>query len=108
MSDDVRTPAQIEAEIARRRQDLAATLDELAVRVHPVTIARDTKAKAVSTVDHTVGQAYVAANRAVSRAKAHFVTDEGAPRPERILPVAVAGVVLIFAVTGLSAWRRRR
>jgi hypothetical protein len=105
---EVRTPAQIEAEIARRRQDLAATLDELAVRVHPVTIARDTKAKAVSAVDRTVGQAYVAANRAVTRARAQFVTDEGAPRPERIIPAAVAGVALIAAVAGLSMRARRR
>ena len=108
MSDDVRTPAQIEAEIARRRQDLAVTLDEIAVRVHPLTIARDTKAKAVSAVDRTVGQAYVAANRAVSRARSHFVTDQGVARPERIVPVAVAGVALVAAVGGLSAWRRRR
>ena len=105
---EVRTPAQIEAEIARRRQDLAATLDELAVRVHPVTIARDTKAKAVSAVDRTVGQAYVAANRAVSRTRAHFVTDEGAARPERIIPVALAGVALIAVVAGLSVRSRRR
>lgn len=103
-----RTPAQIEAEITRRRQDLAVTLDEIAVRVHPVTIVRDTRAKAVSAVDHTVGQAYVAVNRAVSRTRAHFVTKEGAPRPERIVPVAVAGVAVVAVVTGLSVWRRRR
>jgi hypothetical protein len=108
VSDDVRTPAQIEAEIARRRQDLAVMLDEIAVRVHPLTIARDTKAKAVSAVDRTVGQAYVSANRAVSRTRSHFVTDQGAARPERIVPVVVAGVALVMVVGGLSAWRRRR
>ena len=108
MSEVARTPAQIEAEIARRRQDLAVTLDEIAVRVHPVTIARDTKAKAVSALDRTVGQAYVAANRAVTRARAQFVDKDGAPRPERIVPVAIAAVVLIGAVAGLSVRRRRR
>jgi MYXO-CTERM domain-containing protein len=108
VSEVARTPAQIEAEINRRRQDLAATLDELAVRVHPATIARDTKAKAVSALDRTVGQAYIAANRALSRARAEFVTDDGAPRPERIVPVAVAAVVLVGVVAGLSARRRRR
>ncbi|MDX6355331.1 MAG: hypothetical protein QOF98_2234 [Streptomyces sp.] len=108
MSEVARTPAQIEAEIARRRQDLAVTLDEIAVRVHPVTIARDTKAKAVSALDRTVGQAYVAANRAVTRARAQFVDEDGAPRPERIVPVAIAAVVLIGAVAGLSVRRRRR
>ncbi|CAG7624579.1 DUF3618 domain-containing protein [Actinacidiphila bryophytorum] len=108
MSDDVRTPAQIEAEIARRRQDLAETLDELAVRVHPATIARDTKAKAVSAVDRTVGQAYVAVNRAVGRARSQFVTAEGALRPERVAPAALAVVGIVAAVASLSVRRRRR
>jgi hypothetical protein len=103
-----RTPAQIEADIARRRQDLAETLDEIAVRAHPVTIARDTKAKAVSALDRSVGQAYVAVNRAVSRARSQFVTDEGRPRPDRIVPVAVAAVVLLGTVAALSARRRHR
>ncbi|SEG79029.1 Protein of unknown function [Actinacidiphila yanglinensis] len=108
MSEGVRTAAEIEADIARRRQDLAVTLDEIAVRVHPVTIIRDTKAKAVSAVDNTVGQAYVAANRVVSRARAQFVDEDGAPRMDRIVPVAVAGVAVVAAVAGLTVWRRRR
>ena len=108
MSDGARTPAQIEAEITRRREDLATTLDEIAVRVHPVTIARDTKAKALSVLDRTVGQGYVVANRAVTRARSQFVDEDGAPRPERIVPVAIAAVVLIGAVAGLSVRRRRR
>ena len=108
MSEGARTPAQIEADITRRRQDLAVTLDEIAVRVHPVTIARDTKAKAVSALDRTVGQAYVAANRAVSRTRAHFVDEDGSPRADRIVPAAVAGVALVAAVAGLTVWRRRR
>ncbi|MBY8879257.1 DUF3618 domain-containing protein [Actinacidiphila acidipaludis] len=108
MSDGARTPAEIEADIARRREDLAATLDEIAVRVHPSTIARDTKAKAVSALDSTVGKAYDAANRAVTRAKAEFVTDEGRLRTERVVPAAVAAAVLIGVVAGFSVRRRRR
>lgn len=107
MPDDVRTPAQIEAELARRRQDLAEMLDELAVRVHPVTIARDTKAKAVSALDRTVGQAYVAVNRAVGRVRSQFVAQDGSPRLGRIVPAAAA-VVVVAAVAGLSVRRRRR
>ncbi|WP_225844461.1 DUF3618 domain-containing protein [Streptomyces sp. HPF1205] len=105
---EARTPAQIEADITRRRQELAATLDELAVRVHPATIARDTKAKAVSALDRTVGQAYVAANRAVTQVRAQFVTDGGRPRAGRIVPVAVAAVVLVGAAAAASARRRHR
>jgi hypothetical protein len=108
VSEVARTPAQIEAEITRRRRDLAATLDELAVRVHPATIAKDTKAKAVSALDHSIGQAYVAANRALSRARAEFVTEDGSPRPERIVPAVVAAVLIVGVVAGLSGRRRRR
>ncbi|MEC3994388.1 DUF3618 domain-containing protein [Actinacidiphila sp. DG2A-62] len=108
MPEGARTPAQIEAEIARRREDLAATLDEIAVRVHPATIARDTKAKAVSALDRTVGQAYAAANRAISSARAQFVDEKGRPRPDRIVPAAVAAAVVVGTVVGLSVRRRRR
>ena len=108
MSEGARTPAQIEADIARRRQDLADTLDEIAVRVHPVTIVRDTRAKAVSALDRTVGQAYVAANRAVGRAREHFVDEEGTPRVDRIVPAALLGVAVVAAVAGLTVRRRRR
>jgi MYXO-CTERM domain-containing protein len=105
---EARTPAQIEVDITRRRQELAATLDELAVRVHPATIARDTKAKAVSALDRTVGQAYVAANRKLTQVRAQFVTEQGAPRPGRIVPVVVAAVVLAGVAAAVSARRRHR
>jgi MYXO-CTERM domain-containing protein len=104
---DARTPAQIEADIVRRRQDLAAALDEIAVRVHPKTIAADTKAKVAAAVDRTAGQAYVAVNRAVSEARGQFTTEDGSPRLDRIVPVAVGVVAVVAVVAGLS-WRRRR
>ncbi|WP_037907062.1 DUF3618 domain-containing protein [Actinacidiphila yeochonensis] len=108
MSEAARTPAQIEADITRRRQDLALVLDEIAVRVHPQTIIQDTKAKAVSAVDRAVGQAYVAANRTANRVRAHFVDEDGSVRVERVVPAAVAGAALLGAVAGLTVWRRRR
>ncbi len=40
--------AQIEADIKRRRETLAETLDEIGVRVHPKTIVGDAKAKVAS------------------------------------------------------------
>ncbi|MGW3497166.1 DUF3618 domain-containing protein [Streptomyces sp. NPDC001020] len=97
---DTRTPAQIEADIKRRRETLAATLDEIGVRMHPKTIVGDAKAKVVSHVDHTFGRAYVSANRVVGQAKRQLVTEEGAPRLERIVPVAlvVIGVGGLFAL----------
>jgi hypothetical protein len=105
-TSDTRTPAQIEADIRARREVLAETLDEIGVRVHPKTIVGDVKAKVVANVDHTLGRAYVQVNRAVSDVKAQFVDEDGAPRLERVVPVAL----LVVGVVGLLAFgpRRRR
>ena len=92
---DTRTPAQIEADIKHRRATLADTLDEIGVRVHPKTIVGDAKAKVASNIDHTLGRAYVGVNRVVGDVKGQFVTEDGAPRLERILPVALVAVGLV-------------
>ncbi|MEW2547163.1 DUF3618 domain-containing protein [Streptomyces sp. NPDC047002] len=105
MSDaDARTPAQIEADIVRRRGQLAETLDEIGVRVHPKTIVGDARARVASTVDQTAGRAFVAVNRVVSDVKAQFVDDEGAPRLERVVPAAL----LLVGVAGLLTVSLRR
>jgi hypothetical protein len=101
---DTRTPAQIEADIERRRETLAETLDEIGVRVHPKTIVGDAKAKVVSNIDHTLGRAYVGVNRVVSEVKGQFVTEDGAPRLERVVPVAL----VVVGVVGLLAYGSRR
>ncbi|MEJ8635236.1 MULTISPECIES: DUF3618 domain-containing protein [Streptomyces] len=103
---DARTPAQIEADIVRRRDQLAETLDEIGVRVHPKTVIGDAKAKVASTVDRTAGRAFVAVNRTVFDVRAQFVREDGAPRLERLVPVAVVVVGLVGLLT-LSARRRR-
>ncbi|CAM5405586.1 MULTISPECIES: DUF3618 domain-containing protein [Streptomyces] len=103
-TSDTRTPAQIEADIKARRAVLAETLDEIGVRVHPKTIVGDAKAKVVANIDHTLGRAYVGANRAVSDVKARFTDEDGAPRLERIVPVALVAVGLV----GLLALGTRR
>lgn len=110
MSDepDVRSPRQIEADIARRRRDLALTLDEIAVRVHPRTITGNARARVAATVDRTAGRAYVAANRAVSGVRDRLVTEDGSPRMDRIVPVAAVAAVALIAVVGLTARRRHR
>ncbi|MGW2721885.1 DUF3618 domain-containing protein [Streptomyces sp. NPDC001107] len=105
-TSDTRTPAQIEADIRRRRDVLAETLDEIGVRVHPKTIVGDAKAKVVSNIDQTLGRAYVGVNKVVSDVKAQFVDEEGAPRLERIVPVAVVAVGLV-GLLALGTRRRR-
>lgn len=109
-TSDIRTPAQIEADIKRRRGVLAETLDEIGMRVHPSTIVGDAKAKVASSVDHTLGRAYVEVNRVVSDVKSQFVDEEGSPRLERVVPVAlvVAGVVGLLVVGGRRRGTRRR
>lgn len=71
------------------------TLDEIGVRVHPKTIIGDAKAKAASAVDRTAGRAYVSANRVVTSVRSQLVSEEGEPRLERIVPVALVAVGLV-------------
>ncbi|WP_405617533.1 DUF3618 domain-containing protein [Streptomyces sp. NBC_01511] len=103
---DARTPAQIEADIVRRRDQLAETLDEIGVRVHPQTIMGDAKARMASRVDQTAGRAFVAVNRTVAGVKDKFVSDDGAPRLERLVPVALVAVGVV-GLLALSVRRRR-
>jgi hypothetical protein len=80
-------PAELEAAIARRREHLAATVDELVVRAQPKEIARrgaqDAKASLISATH----------------------TPEGELRNERL--AAVVGAVLAL-VAVLVVLRRRR
>ncbi|MFG2878299.1 DUF3618 domain-containing protein [Streptomyces sp. NPDC048337] len=103
---EARTPAQIEADIVRRREQLAETLDEIGVRMHPKTIIGDAKARVASTVDHTAGRAFAAVSRCVTDVQAKLRHEDGAPRVERIVPVALltAGVVGLLV---LSVRRKR-
>ncbi|MFF3322065.1 DUF3618 domain-containing protein [Streptomyces sp. NPDC002889] len=103
---DARTPAQIEADIVRRREQLAETLDEIGVRIHPKTVIGDVKARVASTVDQTAGRAFVAVNRTMSDVRAQFVRDDGAPRLERLVPVALVAAGLV-GLLAMSARRRR-
>ncbi|WP_016908501.1 DUF3618 domain-containing protein [Streptomyces xiaopingdaonensis] len=102
-----RTPADIEADIVRRRHQLAEALDELAVRVHPQTLVGDAKARASAAADRTAGRAYVAVNRAVSQARGQFVDEQGSPRLERVVPAALAATAVV-GLCVLSARRKRR
>ncbi|MCP9945703.1 DUF3618 domain-containing protein [Streptomyces somaliensis] len=105
---DARTPAQIEADIVRRREQLAVTLDEIGVRMHPKTIVADAKAKVASTVDETAGRAFVAVNRMLTGARARFVDETGAPRLERVVPAVLLAVGVVGLVVAVSSRRRGR
>jgi hypothetical protein len=70
--------SSIESDIALTRERLASTIDQLAYRTSPKTIAK----------------------REVNQIKGFFVDANGAPRQDNILKVAggVAGVVVVFAL----------
>lgn len=76
------TPEAIEAEIARRREELADTVDALQAKL-------DVKARATHKA---------------ADLKDRATTDSGKPRPD--LTGAVIGVVVV--VVALVVWRRRR
>jgi len=84
-------PAAIEDLIARKRADLAATIDELTVRAHPKEIARRSAADAKS------------------RVQAFATTDDGALRTERLAAVAgaVAAVLAVLILLRRRAGRSR-
>jgi len=81
MSTNGTSPEQIEADIARQREDLAATVSQLEAKLDVKTRARH---KAAELKDRAT-------------------TDTGMPRPE-LLAAAGAAVALV----GLVVWRRRR
>ena len=85
-SSDSTDPAAIEAEIDATRARLAATVDELAVRIHPKTLAQRGK------------------DDAIAKVRAATTTPEGQPRIERLAAIGAAAVALL----ALVVWRRRR
>jgi hypothetical protein len=77
-----KTPEELEAEIARQREQLAGTVDDLAAKL-------DVKSQA---------------QRKVASLKDSATTDSGSPRPEIL--AAVGSLVAMAAV--LVVWRLRR
>lgn len=75
------TPEEIEADIARQREELAATVTQLQAKL-------DVKARA---------------QHKAADLKDRATTDSGSPRPE-VIGAAAAALVLV----GLLIWRRRR
>jgi MYXO-CTERM domain-containing protein len=82
MSDIRQTPEQIEADIERQRDELAATVTQLHARL-------DVKARA---------------RHKVNELKDRATTDTGGPRPD----VAAVAVLAVVALVGLVVWRARR
>jgi hypothetical protein len=83
-------PAAIEAEITRRREHLAATVDELVERARPKAIAQ----RGVADVK--------------GRVRAATLTPQGELRTERVGAVAAAVALLVLVGVVLRRRRSRR
>ena len=81
MSTNGTSPEEIEADIARQREQLASTVSQLEAKL-------DVKSRA---------------QRKAAELKERATTDSGKPRPE----VLAAGAA-VLALVGLVVWRRRR
>lgn len=75
------TPEQLEADIVRQRDELAATVTELQARL-------DVKTRAKGKI---------------AELRQRATTDGGKPRPE-----LVAAAAAVVALVGVALWRRRR
>jgi hypothetical protein len=87
---------EIEADIARAREELAGTVDELTARL-------DVKARLRDRIQRTRDQAV----HKVRVVRAQATDDEGKPTPAT-LASGGAVVATVVAVLGLVLWRRRR
>jgi hypothetical protein len=84
--DGSRSARQIEADLDQTRARLAATVDTLAERVQPRSIA----------------------TRGADRAKQVVVTPDGRVRIGRMVKVAVSAAAVLGALALLRGWLRRR
>ncbi len=82
--------AALEADIARHRTSLAASVDELTTRLSPRELARTAAADARRGLLGTTG------------------TDGGVARPERLIAIAGAAVAVLTVLTLLRRAYRRR
>lgn len=99
-----RSVAEIEADLARTRTELADTLDALKERMDPKVRAEELAEQAKITAFELAEQAKAAASTAGTQAKA-FADDVTAGKP-RALAVAGAAIALVAAGIVLAARRR--
>lgn len=100
-----RTPEQIQADLARTREELARSVDELSTRLDPRVQLQETKANLKAALDRAAESGRQAARSAQVKTQA-LLDDakDGDPKAIGIIGGAAAGVALLVA---LAARRNR-
>ena len=118
MSSNGSTPEQIEADIARQREQLAGTINELQAKLDVKTRARGkaaelksrTQARAVELNTRTKGKAAELNTRTKGKAvqlRSRATTADGKPTPQTIGAAAGAAFALTALVVLLRRSKRR-
>jgi len=93
-----RTPEQIEADLARTRQELASSVDELSTMLDPRVQLKEAKENISSAAKHAVDGA---------GAKAQSILDDAKSGDPKAIGILGAGVAAVAAVVALAARRSR-
>lgn len=102
---DKRTPEQVEADLARTRQELAASVDELSTMLDPREQIKDVKANVKAAVDRSTEAAKHAVDGAGVKAQS-FLDDVKSGDPKAI-GIAGAGAAALGILAALVARRSR-
>lgn len=102
---DKRTPEDIEADLARTRQELAGSVDELSTMLDPREQIKETKANLKAALDRTGESARHAARGAETRAQA--LLDDVKGGDPKAIGLIGAGVAAIAAVAAIASRRSR-
>ncbi|PYF98425.1 Protein of unknown function [Georgenia satyanarayanai] len=106
MSDqDKRTPEQIQADLARTRQELAGSVDELSSMLDPREQIKEARSSLKAAVGRTGESARHAAKAA--EAKAQSLLDDAKGGDPKAIGIVGAGVAALAAVLTVAARRSR-
>ncbi|HLT83727.1 MAG TPA: DUF3618 domain-containing protein [Phototrophicaceae bacterium] len=99
MSDDKRTPEQIQADLARTRQELAGSVDELSTMLDPREQIKEARTSLKAAVSRTGESARHAAKGAETKAQSLLDDAKGGdPKAIGIVGAGAAALALVITV----------
>ena len=97
MSEDKRTPEEIEADLARTRMELADSVNELSTMLDPRVQLKEAKANITASAKHSA---------AAAEAKARSFVDDVKSGDPKAVGILGAGLATVAALAALAARRR--